>query len=336
MASDWLDAARYSDTYGYQVDRDRFVWPWRDWVVDAFNQNMPYDQFITWQLAGDLLPNPTREQILATTFNRLHPQKVEGGSVPEEFRIEYVADRTQTVGTAIMGLTYECCRCHNHKYDPISQKEYYQLSAFFDNIAEAGLYSYFTDSVPTPTLVLPNRDQEQDLKRKTNRVVEQETVLRSLLAARRDAAAERVAMRDFVDRNDLFLAPIKTLEFDENPPGKNKLVDGVVGKAFQLTGDDAVDTDVGNFQRSQPFSIAIWIKTPDVKDRAVVLHRSQAWTDAGSRGYQLLIEDGKLSWSLIHFWPGNAIASSNAPNRLRSINGCTSRSPMTDRVVLTD
>ncbi len=307
MASEWLDAARYSDTYGYQVDRDRFVWPWRDWVVNAINQNMPYDQFITWQLAGDLLPNPTRDQILATTFNRLHPQKVEGGSVPEEFRIEYVADRTQTVATAIMGLTYECCRCHNHKYDPISQKEYYQLSAFFDNIAEAGLYSYFTDSVPTPTLVLPNRDQEQDLKLKTNGVVEQETVLRSLRAERRGAAAERVATRDFVDRNDLFLAPIKTLEFDENPPGQNKLVDGVVGKAFQLTGDDAVDTDVGNFQRSQPFSIAIWIKTPDVKDRAVVLHRSQAWTDAGSRGYQLLIEDGKLSWSLIHFWPGNAL-----------------------------
>ncbi len=165
MDKEWhrigLDAARYSDTYGYQVDRDRYVWPWRDWVVDAINDNMPYDQFFTWQLAGDLLPNATRDQILATTFNRLHPQKVEGGSVPEEFRIEYVADRTQTVATAILGLTYECCRCHNHKYDPITQQEYYQLSAFFDNIAEAGLYSYFTPSVPTPTLTLPTEEQEQ-------------------------------------------------------------------------------------------------------------------------------------------------------------------------------
>ncbi|MEO1525550.1 MAG: DUF1549 domain-containing protein, partial [Planctomycetota bacterium] len=131
MAADWLDVARYSDTYGYQVDRDRFVWPWRDWVVDAFNRNLPYDQFLTEQLAGDLLPDATRDQILATTFSRLHPQKVEGGSVPEEFRIEYVADRTQTVGTAFLGLTMECCRCHSHKYDPITQTEYYELSAFF-------------------------------------------------------------------------------------------------------------------------------------------------------------------------------------------------------------
>ncbi len=127
MATDWLDLARYSDSYGYQVDRERFVWPWRDWVIDAFNRNMPYDEFILWQLAGDLLPEADDEQILATTFNRLHPQKVEGGSIPEEFRVEYVADRTNTFGTAFLGLTLECARCHDHKYDPITQREYYQL-----------------------------------------------------------------------------------------------------------------------------------------------------------------------------------------------------------------
>lgn len=307
MASEWLDAARYSDTFGYQVDRDRYVWPWRDWVVDAINKNMPYDQFITWQLAGDLLPNPSRQQILATTFNRLHPQKVEGGSVPEEFRIEYVADRTQTVATAMMGLTFECCRCHNHKYDPISQKEYYQLSAFFDNIAEAGLYSYFTQSVPTPTLTLPTKDQEQTLQSLTTKVSELEAALAVQLDERRSLASERIQKQDDVAADTLFAEPIKAMEFDENPPGQNRIVDGVAGKAFQLTGDDAVETGVGNFHRSDPFSIAIWIKTPDVKDRAVILHRSQAWTDAASRGYQLLIENGKLSWSLIHFWPGNAI-----------------------------
>ena len=154
MATDWLDLARYSDSYGYQVDRERFVWPWRDWVIDAFNRNMPYDQFVLWQLAGDLLPGASDEQILATTFNRLHPQKVEGGSIPEEFRVEYVADRTNTFGTAFLGLTLECARCHDHKYDAITQREYYQLFAFFNNIDEAGLYSYFTSSVPTPTLLL--------------------------------------------------------------------------------------------------------------------------------------------------------------------------------------
>lgn len=302
MASDWLDVARYSDTYGFQVDRDREVWPWRDWVINAFNDNMPYDQFITWQLAGDLLPDATRDQILATTFNRLHPQKVEGGSVPEEFRIEYVADRTQTVATGLMGLTYECCRCHNHKYDPISQKEYYQLSAFFDKIDEAGLYSYFTPAVPTPTLTLPTAAQETQLQTATALVKESEDKLRELLIARRD----HLPKDEKVDASSLFASPVLELEFDKEP-GRNELVDGIVGKAFRLTGDDAVGTKVGNFNRWQPFSVSIWIRTPDVKERAVVFHRSRAWTDAASRGYQLLIEEGKLSWSLIHFWPGNAI-----------------------------
>ncbi|MFK7819431.1 MAG: DUF1549 domain-containing protein, partial [Planctomycetaceae bacterium] len=158
MTSEWLDVARYSDTYGYQQDRDRFVWPWRDWVIKAFNKNMPYNEFATEQLAGDLIPEATQDQILATTFNRLHPQKVEGGSVPEEFRVEYVADRAQTFSTVFLGLTMECARCHDHKYDPQTKKEYFQLFAFFNNIDEAGLYSFFTPSVPTPTLLLPKSD----------------------------------------------------------------------------------------------------------------------------------------------------------------------------------
>ncbi|MEC9092398.1 MAG: DUF1549 domain-containing protein, partial [Planctomycetota bacterium] len=133
MTTEWLDVARYSDSFGYQVDRGRHVWPWRDWVINAFNENKPYSQFVTEQLAGDLLPNATDDQVLASAFNRLHPQKVEGGSTPEEFRVEYVADRTHTFATAFLGLTLECARCHDHKYDPISQKEYYQLFAFFNN-----------------------------------------------------------------------------------------------------------------------------------------------------------------------------------------------------------
>ena len=134
MTSEWLDVARYSDTYGYQVDRNRDVWPWRDWVIQSFRKNQPYDQFVIEQIAGDLIPNPTRDQILATCFNRLHPQKVEGGSVPEEFRIEYVADRVHTFGTAFLGLSFECTRCHDHKYDPITQKDYFSLSAFLTTL----------------------------------------------------------------------------------------------------------------------------------------------------------------------------------------------------------
>ncbi|MCA9041530.1 MAG: DUF1549 domain-containing protein, partial [Planctomycetaceae bacterium] len=134
MAVDWLDVARYADTYGYQSDVYRAMWPWRDWVVNAFNQNLPYDDFITWQLAGDLLPEPTRDQILATAFNRHHRQTNEGGSIEEEFRTEYVADRTQTFGTAFLGLTLECSKCHDHKFDPVTQKEFYQLSSYFNSI----------------------------------------------------------------------------------------------------------------------------------------------------------------------------------------------------------
>lgn len=305
MAADWLDAARYSDTYGFQVDRDRTVWPWRDWVVRAFNNNMAYDDFITQQIAGDLLPDATTDQVLATTFNRLHPQECEGGSVPEEYRIESVTDRAQTVATAMMGLTYECCRCHHHKYDPISQSEYFQLTAFFDNINEAGLYSYFTDSVPTPTLPLPTIEQSKQLRDASEKVAELERGANELASSHASFWQSQI---DDGFKNVDVAQPIYTHDFQHSPPGKNQIVGGVQGNAFHLTGDDAVDTPVGNFRRSDPFSVSLWMKTPDVKERAVVFHRSRAWTDAASRGYELLIVDGRLRWSLIHFWPGNAIS----------------------------
>ncbi len=306
MTSDWLDVARYSDTFGYQVDRDRYVWPWRDYVLSAFNKNLPFDQFIKEQLAGDLIPNADDNQILATTFNRLHPQKVEGGSVPEEFRVEYVADRVETFSTAFLGLAMGCARCHDHKYDPISQKEYYQLFAYFNTIDEAGLYSYFTNSTPTPTLRLKSDAQkkqiasiEKEIQSTTDQVQKRTTTstkeFQAWLEAQRKEYKPEVQGQIF------------HLDFEKKPGGKNQSVPGVQGKAAKLTGDDGIQTKVGNFNRNQPFSIGIWIQTPDVKERAVVLHRSRAWTDSASRGYQLLIEEGRLSFSLIHFWPGNAI-----------------------------
>ncbi|MBC8355145.1 MAG: DUF1553 domain-containing protein [Planctomycetes bacterium] len=306
MTADWLDVARYSDTYGYQVDRDRFVWPWRDWVIRAFNNNLAYDDFVTQQLAGDLLPNATDDQILATTFNRLHPQKVEGGSVPEEFRIEYVTDRTQTFATAFLGLTLECARCHDHKYDPLTQTEYYQLCGFFDNLDEAGLYSYFTPSVPTPTLRLVDDATRQNLAGLETQVFDEEAKLKRLTDSRK--AAFETWQNDLTTNSDEIPvpAPIKHLAFDE-VKAPNESVAGKVGQGIRLTGDDGVGLDVGNFKRFQPFSIALWMNTPDVKERAVVFHRSRAWTDAGSRGYELLLEDGCLSAALIHFLPGNAI-----------------------------
>ncbi|NHE57560.1 PSD1 and planctomycete cytochrome C domain-containing protein [Cyclobacterium plantarum] len=141
MAVYWMDIARFADSHGFQDDSYRSQWPWRDWVIHAFNENMPYDQFITWQLAGDLLPDPTKEQLLATGFNRNHKITEEGGIVDEEYRVMYVTDRTNTFGKALIGITMECAGCHDHKYDPVSQKEYYQLYSFFNNIREKGIES---------------------------------------------------------------------------------------------------------------------------------------------------------------------------------------------------
>ncbi len=139
MAAYWMDVARYADSHGYQDDGLRTMWPWRDWVIHAFNENYPYDRFVTWQLAGDLLPNPSKEQLLATGFNRNHKITQEGGIIQEEYRIEYVTDRTNTFGKAFLALTFECAHCHDHKYDPISQKNYYSTFAFFNQVPEKGL-----------------------------------------------------------------------------------------------------------------------------------------------------------------------------------------------------
>ncbi|MGJ8696822.1 MAG: PSD1 and planctomycete cytochrome C domain-containing protein [Verrucomicrobiaceae bacterium] len=138
MAMWWLDGARYADTHGFQADWERYQWPWRDWVIRAFNSNMPFDQFTIEQLAGDLLPEATNSQIVATGFNRNHRINTEGGALNEEWLIENVIDRVETTGSVWMGLTFNCCRCHDHKYDPISQKEFYQFFAFFNNVPEEG------------------------------------------------------------------------------------------------------------------------------------------------------------------------------------------------------
>ena len=135
MAIRWLEAARYADTNGYQTDGDRIMWRWRDWVIDAFNRNMPFDQFTIEQLAGDLLPNATLDQKIATGFNRNHRGNGEGGIIPEEYAVEYVVDRVETTSTVWLGLTMGCARCHDHKYDPITQKEFYQIFAFLQQRA---------------------------------------------------------------------------------------------------------------------------------------------------------------------------------------------------------
>ncbi len=152
----WLDLARYADTHGYQDDLPRLMYPWRDWVIHAFNKNMPFNQFVEWQIAGDLLPDASKEQILATAFNRNHKITQEGGVIAEEYRVEYVADRTQTFSTAFLGITMDCARCHDHKYDPVSQKEYYSLFGFFNSVEEKGQIDY--GEIPEPTITLTPKE----------------------------------------------------------------------------------------------------------------------------------------------------------------------------------
>lgn len=167
MALHWLDVARYADSHGYQDDNYRSQWPWRDWVIYAFNKNMPYNQFISWQLAGDLMPNAGKEQLLATGFNRNHKITEEGGVIDEEYRVEYVTDRTNTFGKALLGVTLECAHCHDHKYDPFSQKEYYQVFAFFNNVKEVGLESSVGGPetyAKKPLMEISNKDVKEILK----------------------------------------------------------------------------------------------------------------------------------------------------------------------------
>ena len=150
----WLNAARYADTNGYQTDGERIMWRWRDWVIDAYNRNMPFDRFTIEQIAGDLLPAPTLHQKIATGFNRNHRGNSEGGIIPEEYAVEYVADRVDTTATVWLGLTLACARCHNHKFDPITQKEFYQFFAYFNNVPERGRAIKLGNSppmIPTPT-----------------------------------------------------------------------------------------------------------------------------------------------------------------------------------------
>jgi hypothetical protein len=187
MATRWLDAARYADTNGYQVDGDRSAWPWRDWVIDAFNQNKPFDQFIVEQLAGDLLPNATLDQRVATAFNRNHRINAEGGIVPEEYRVEYVVDRLDTTSTVFMGLTMGCARCHNHKYDPFTQKEYYQLTAYFNSIDEDG--RSFDQGNSPPVIAAPTKEQRLRLRGMNREITEAEATYNAL--ARRSAGLKR-------------------------------------------------------------------------------------------------------------------------------------------------
>ncbi len=323
MATDWLEVARYADTHGYQMDRYRPMWPYRDWVIKSFNQNLPFDQFITDQLAGDLLPNATKDQRLATAFNRLHMQNEEGGVVAEEFRVAYVVDRVTTMSTAFLGLTYECARCHDHKYDPITQKDFYSMFAFFQNIDESGQTSYFTDAMPTPAMLLSTDAQDVKLAslRKDIAAKQQEIQVQRLQA--RKAFDTWLNAKRYVSPDETGLVghcSFDSLENDEvaneaDPNNYGKAVEhpgpivGKFGNAAELSGENGFvfPGGVGLFSRTDSFSLALWLQTPTRAPRMTVVHKSKAPADAASRGYELLLENGHVAFGLHHFWPGNSL-----------------------------
>ena len=185
MAMWWLDGARYADTHGFQADWERYQWPWRDWVIRSFNQNMPFDQFTIEQLAGDMLPNATNSQIVATGFNRNHRINTEGGSLAAEWHVENVIDRVETTGSVWMGLTFNCCRCHDHKYDPISQKEFYQFYSFFNNVPEKGV-ERGTPKNFEPTIKVENPEAENQVVQLKTQIAE---IGKNLSSAKEKAAA---------------------------------------------------------------------------------------------------------------------------------------------------
>jgi len=174
MALDWLDAARYADSHGYSLDRRRVMWPWRDWVIRAFNDNLPFDQFALEQLAGDLLPDATIDQRVATGFNRNHSIQSEGGVINEEYRVETVVDRVETTSAVFLGLTFGCARCHDHKYDPISQREFYEFYALFNNVPETAHVGNADKLADKPFVKLPSAAQQKQMARQRTEIAELE------------------------------------------------------------------------------------------------------------------------------------------------------------------
>ena len=332
MAVDWLDLARFADSYGYTVDRLRDMSPYRDWVIDAFNKDLPYDQFIQWQLAGDLMPNPTKEMVIATAFNRLHQQNMEGGIIEEEFQSEYVIDRLNTTGVALMGLPVGCAKCHDHKFDPISQKNYYEMFAFFNRVKEAGQISW-DDATPSPTILLPSQAQEKMIGNIKSEIIRQEESVKQLvknsapgfqtwLLTKRYKQLEKEKIPQ-TGLQAQFNFDNGSLKNSVKPQQKGAMKRGMGGaagdkesfetrgngKALALKGDEWLDVNpVGVFRKSDPFSISISVLIPNDFKEGVIFHKCIAERLYNFRGYHLYLKDDRLTVNMSHAAPSNAIS----------------------------
>ena len=306
MAPGWLDAARYADTNGYFTDNDRTMWPWRDWVINAFNSNMPFDRFTIEQLAGDLLPDSTIDQRIATGFNRNHMVNNETGIIEEEFRVEYVVDRVDTTATVWMGLTIGCARCHDHKYDPISQKDFYRFFSFFNNVPERGLGG--SSGNAAPLLKLPTPDQQNRLDQLPGKIAAAQREFAAIQKELDDAqsAWESTAVASFPRSAILGLVAHFALDGElpvESGIASIGIVEGLIGKAAKFDGDACISIADGvDFDRHDAFSFGAWIR-PEAA--GCVLSKMDDALDM--RGFDVTLRKGKAIVNLVHRWNRSAI-----------------------------
>lgn len=310
MAIDWLDTSRYADTNGYNNDSTRSMWRWRDWVVDSFNNNVPYDVFIRNQLAGDLLPEPTLEQQIATGFNRNHGINSEGGIIDEEYRVEYVADRVRTVGMAWLGLTLECARCHDHKFDPISQTDYYKLFAFFNNVPEAGEDARVANA--PPMITAPTRDQSDQLAEMHKQLYELDARLKNLEEECKTSGVTE-SLPESTNKADRAIPDWQlacdsideATEIWSFPQGTPNLVPGVSGMAFQAAAErNLAEISAAKLvvKIEKPFTLSFWFhKQSDIEDVSLlsaVDYRGNPADQSYGRGMELRLVKGELEFRL--------------------------------------
>ncbi len=312
MAMDWLDVARYADTNGYQTDAERYMWRWRDWVIEAFNSNRPFDQFTIEQIAGDMLPNPTLEQIIATGFNRNHRGNGEGGIIAEEFAVEYVVDRVETTFTVWQGLTMGCARCHEHKFDPIEQKEFYQAFAYFNNVPESGKAFKYGNSAPF--IKSPTRKQQAELAALDERLNAARKHFDSLateIETTQSAWEETLNADQTVDWSFSHqLVARYTLDGDTvNATGQPSeatfdngaaaFAEGRVGAAAEFDGARFLSAgDVGHFGFYDKFTLAAWVRPQG--DTGTII--SRVVQEDRDKGYSLVLDRGKLQLNLVVRW----------------------------------
>jgi len=307
MAADWLDAARYADTDGYFGDKPREMWLWRDWVIDAFNNNMPFDQFTIEQLAGDLLPGASVRQRIATGFNRNHMSNDETGLIDEEYRVEYVVDRVETTMTTWLGLTVGCAQCHDHKFDPISQREYFQLFAFFNNVPEKGL---LVGTNAPPRISVPSDAQQAGLVRLAAATAAAETAYEPM---RREAEQTRgqqetefqatlpAAPEDSLAAQSHFEVP---LEAGWSALGTSLQKDaGIQGNGLKFDATQHLEAVLGPLSADGPWTIGLWMSPTS----SLSCPLSRIEPEGNRRGWEVLWQKGRIVVHLVHEWGTNAI-----------------------------